>query len=95
MSRTVNAAQMKLVEGEEGDKLELSSLMEVTFLDFAYYSLFMFGNDHSFKVTSNVTPGADKAAAVWNCTIKSSCPSLDFSSFHTGLFFKFVFDLQL
>ena len=31
MSRTVNAAQMKLVEGEEGDKLELSSLMEVAF----------------------------------------------------------------
>ena len=30
MSRTVNAAQMKLVEGEEGDKLELASLMEVT-----------------------------------------------------------------
>ena len=29
MSRTVNAAQMKLVEGEEGDKLELASLMEV------------------------------------------------------------------
>ena len=32
MSRTVNAAQMKLVEGEEGDKLELSSLMDVNFL---------------------------------------------------------------
>ena len=32
MSRTVNAAQMKLVEGEEGDKLELSSLMEVAFI---------------------------------------------------------------
>ena len=31
MSRTVNAAQMKLVEGEEGDKLELLSLMEVAF----------------------------------------------------------------
>ena len=35
MSRTVNAAQMKLVEGEEGDKLELASLMEVNFLDLA------------------------------------------------------------
>ena len=32
MSRTVNAAQMKLVEGEEGDKLELPSLMEVLFI---------------------------------------------------------------
>ena len=32
MSRTVNAAQMKLVEGEEGDKLELASLMEVNFV---------------------------------------------------------------
>ena len=31
MSRTVNAAQMKLVEGEDGDKLELQSLMEVAF----------------------------------------------------------------
>ena len=36
MSRTVNAAQMKLVEGEEGDKLELSSLMEVTFHGFPF-----------------------------------------------------------
>ena len=32
MSRTVNAAQMKLVEGEEGDKLELPSLMEGLFI---------------------------------------------------------------
>ena len=47
MSRTVNAAQMKLVEGEEGDKLELSSLMEVTFHGFPFkiISFSMLGKD--------------------------------------------------
>ena len=39
--------------------------------------------------SSLVNLGFDKATTVWNCTIKSRSPSLDFSSFHTGIFFGF------